>query len=235
MQTYFICNRGLLKRLLHTPYVKKQTWKFAVTLHKGTYYFCEYHTGQKLAFIKQMTGGSNQEMCAWCFKFKQYLTAIYCGEVDAVPVNPDGSKGDHYVEFKTTKYSALQRESFKRYNLLLSGNQNVLVEASDVVDTECSYEPVSVQSPVLLTQSVFVNSPLYIPLYYLHQQAPEVEYTECSDESVSVAPIVSYAGSSFLSGGHKVFLRVFPRLSVGSVMLELLASYKHTKRKIYQE
>ncbi|WAR20943.1 hypothetical protein MAR_014917 [Mya arenaria] len=43
-------------------------------------------------------------------------------------------------------------------------------------------------------------------------------------------------GSSFLSGGHKVFLRVFPRLSVGSVtMLELLASYKHTKRKIYQE
>ncbi|WAR21026.1 DXO-like protein [Mya arenaria] len=156
MQTYFICDRGLLKRLLHTPYVKKETWKFAVTLHKGTYYFCEYHTDQKLAFIKQMTGGRDEEMCAWCFKFEQYLTAnmqynnceafytvvksqvgshtlVYCGEVDAVPVNPDGSKGDHYVEFKTTSYSALQRGKFKRFKLLKWWTQSVLAGVPEIV------------------------------------------------------------------------------------------------------
>ncbi|WAR20994.1 hypothetical protein MAR_014968 [Mya arenaria] len=46
-QIDFICDRSLLK-------------KFAVTLHKGTYYLCDYHTDQKLALKQQMIGGKEE-------------------------------------------------------------------------------------------------------------------------------------------------------------------------------
>ncbi|XP_052773428.1 decapping and exoribonuclease protein-like [Mya arenaria] len=164
-QIDFICDRSLLKRLLSTLYTRKEDWKFAVTLHNSTYYLCDYHTDQKLALKQQMMGGKDEEMCAWGFKFEQYLTAsskdsvpnpdlqynnceafytvvksqvgahtlIYCGEVDAVPVNPDGSMGEHYVEFKTTSHSSLQRGSFKRFKLLKWWTQSVLAGVPEIV------------------------------------------------------------------------------------------------------
>ncbi|WAR20944.1 DXO-like protein [Mya arenaria] len=142
MQTDFICRRGLLNRLMRTPYAKEDDWKFAVTLHKGTYYLCECPTDQSLATIKQMMGEKDEEMCGWGCKFEQYLTAIvkatigshtlvYSGEVDAV--STDGNFGEHYVEFKTMKHSALQRPGFKRYKLRNWWAQSVLVGVPEIV------------------------------------------------------------------------------------------------------
>ncbi|WAR20952.1 DXO-like protein [Mya arenaria] len=118
---------GLLNRLMRTQYAKQDDWKFAVTLHKGTYYLCECPTDQSLATIKQMMGEKDEEMCGWGCKFEQYLTAnsvptpdmrynncetfytvvkatigshtlVYSGEVDAV--STDEPFGEHYVEYK---------------------------------------------------------------------------------------------------------------------------------------
>ncbi|XP_052773258.1 decapping and exoribonuclease protein-like isoform X1 [Mya arenaria] len=163
MQTHFICRRGLLNRLMRTMYAKKDDWKFAVSLHKGTYYLCECPTDQSLAKIKHMMGEKDEEMCGWGYKFEQYLTAS-SADSDPSPdlqynncetfytvvkatigshtlvysgevdaVSTDEPFGEHYVEFKTITHSALQRNSFKRYKLRNWWTQSVLVGVPEIV------------------------------------------------------------------------------------------------------
>ncbi|WAR20984.1 DXO-like protein [Mya arenaria] len=64
-----------------------------------------------------------------------------------------------------------------------------------------------------------------------------MRYNNCETfYTVVKATIGSHTlGTNSEIGGHRVFLLVFPRLFVGSVMmLVLLPSYKHTPLKIYQ-
>ncbi|WAR20967.1 DXO-like protein [Mya arenaria] len=84
VSTDFVCRRGLLKKLLCTTCARNDYWKFAVTLHHGTYYLCEYPTDKELKRVKKMTN-EDKMTCAWGHKFEQYLTADSKGSVP----NPD--------------------------------------------------------------------------------------------------------------------------------------------------
>ena len=74
LHTDFICWRGLLTKLLCTPYENRDDWCIAVCLFKGTYYMCEFETQKKEQEKRTMTDKQN-EMCYWGWKFEQYVTA----------------------------------------------------------------------------------------------------------------------------------------------------------------
>ena len=74
LNTDFICFRGLLTKMLCTPYERNAGWKIAITLHNGTYYLCEFDTEQQKIF-KQRVTESEMEVCCWGWKFEQYLTS----------------------------------------------------------------------------------------------------------------------------------------------------------------
>ncbi|WAR20934.1 DXO-like protein [Mya arenaria] len=206
MQTDFVCKRSLLNKIMSTPYDAKKKLRIDVTLYKGIYYLCNRPKENK----PEQTECREEEK--WGYKFEQYLTEdmdynsceafynvmkvqvgshilVYSCEVDAVSTD---ESGEHSVEFKTIKHSKLDAEriaTFKRYKLLKWWSQSVLVQASEVVDTECSCESVSVQAPEVVDTECSCES--------VSVQASEVVDTECSCKSVSVqASEVVYTESS---------------------------------------
>ncbi|KAK7093405.1 decapping and exoribonuclease protein-like [Littorina saxatilis] len=74
LHTDFVCWRGLLTRLMCTPYENKDDWKIAVTKFRGTYFLCEFETERKKQREEQMTQ-QQDEMSYWGWKFEQYVTA----------------------------------------------------------------------------------------------------------------------------------------------------------------
>ncbi|XP_060570759.1 decapping and exoribonuclease protein-like [Ruditapes philippinarum] len=122
----FVCRRGLLTKVMLSPYGDKEGWFIAVVYYNGTYYLNEIFPKERFKF-------ENDEMSCWGWKFEQYLTAdtkdgqpntdvpytnceklytvvktelnkhslVYSGEIDAL--NVDDVNGDYYMEFKTNK------------------------------------------------------------------------------------------------------------------------------------
>lgn len=69
----FVCWRGLLTKILCTPYENREDWKIAAARYKGCIYLCEYDTQQKIE-NKRHEGVLQKEMSYWGFKFEQYVT-----------------------------------------------------------------------------------------------------------------------------------------------------------------
>ncbi|XP_052770738.1 decapping and exoribonuclease protein-like [Mya arenaria] len=89
-----------------------------------------------------MTGGRDEKMCAWGFKFKHYLTA---SSTDSIP-NPDLQYNNCEAFYTVVKVKAGAN------TIICCGEVDAVavnlveehyVEAPEVEDTECSYEPVS--------------------------------------------------------------------------------------------
>lgn len=74
LNTNFLCWRGLLTKLLCTPYENREDWKIAVSKFRGTYYLCEFETESKKQ-QKAETTPQQDEMCYWGWKFEQFVTA----------------------------------------------------------------------------------------------------------------------------------------------------------------
>ena len=72
--TDFVCWRGLLSKILRTPYEDRDGWIIAVTLYNDTYYMCEFDTEDRLNAKKNMPT-LEKHMTYWVHKFKQYLTS----------------------------------------------------------------------------------------------------------------------------------------------------------------
>lgn len=126
----FVCRRGLLTKVMLSPYEDKEGWFIAVVNYNGTYYINEILTEERKRREAEV---KNDEMSCWGWKFEQYLTAdtkdgqpntdvpynnceklytvvktelnkhslVYSGEIDAL--NIDEANGDYYMEFKTNK------------------------------------------------------------------------------------------------------------------------------------
>ena len=84
LHTDFVCWRGLLTRLLCTPFENRDDWRIAITKFRGTYFLCEFETESKKVQKEQITPRQD-EMTYWGWKFEQYVTAgkdlrskIYC-------------------------------------------------------------------------------------------------------------------------------------------------------------
>ncbi|XP_059139307.1 decapping and exoribonuclease protein-like [Physella acuta] len=101
----FICWRGLITRLLCIPYENREDLLVAVIRFRGTHYLCEYDTETKKAREENITP-RDEEMCAWGFKFEQYVTADKVGAVPntSVPVNNNAA-------FCSMAYSRLETHS----------------------------------------------------------------------------------------------------------------------------
>lgn len=74
INTDFVCWRGLLTKLLCTPFQNSEGWKIAITRFQDTFYMCEFET-EKNAEMKRNRSTMQDEMCYWGWKFEQYVTA----------------------------------------------------------------------------------------------------------------------------------------------------------------
>lgn len=74
LYTDFICWRGLLTKLLCTPYEQRDGWEIAVSSFNGTLYMCEFDSEQRLQQQAEQTDAL-KEMSYWGLKFEQYVTA----------------------------------------------------------------------------------------------------------------------------------------------------------------
>ncbi|XP_053390827.1 decapping and exoribonuclease protein-like [Mercenaria mercenaria] len=162
LDTDFVCRRGLLAKIMRTPYEKKEDWLIAVTLYNGTYYMDDIETEQRK---KDEAKWNGREMCCWGWKFEQYLTAdskdgvpdpdaqynnceafytvveaqlnnhslVFSGEVDAL--NVEEEKGSYYVEFKTNSEITRPRHEnkFKRFKLMKWWAQSYIMGVQEIV------------------------------------------------------------------------------------------------------
>ncbi|XP_053390820.1 decapping and exoribonuclease protein-like isoform X2 [Mercenaria mercenaria] len=130
LNTDFVCRRGLLAKIMCTPYEKMENWLIAVTLHNGTYYLDEVETEERKENEERI---KNDEMCAWGWKFEQYLTSVFFGEVDAL--NVDKEKGSYYVEFKTNREITHpgHEKTFKRLKIKKWWSQSYIMGVQEIV------------------------------------------------------------------------------------------------------
>ncbi|XP_013412715.1 decapping and exoribonuclease protein isoform X1 [Lingula anatina] len=161
LHTDFVCWRGLLTKLLCTPYENKDGWLIAVTKFNGTYYLCEYDTPERIVERENMSERQD-EMCYWGHKFEQYMVAAKPdGQPDTcVPVNNYeafclvvrrrlkehslvfagktdcyDAKEKCYVEFKTSReiYQPNQDRNLKRFKLIKWWAQSFLPAVPKVI------------------------------------------------------------------------------------------------------
>ncbi|XP_064651593.1 decapping and exoribonuclease protein-like [Lineus longissimus] len=72
--TDFICWRGLLTKLLCTPFEEREGWIVSVVKFHDTYYMCEYETQERID-ERNNTSQRQEEMSYWGYKFEQYVVA----------------------------------------------------------------------------------------------------------------------------------------------------------------
>ncbi len=71
--TNFVTWRGMITKMMVSPYNKTEPWQFAATRHRGTIYLSEVETEEaKEASAKQTP--RMELMCYWGLKFEDYLT-----------------------------------------------------------------------------------------------------------------------------------------------------------------
>lgn len=70
----FVCFRGLLTAISATIYENRDDWLICATKFKSVIYLCGFDTQQDIDRREKMTD-REKLMCAWGYKFEQYLTA----------------------------------------------------------------------------------------------------------------------------------------------------------------
>ncbi|XP_056019700.1 decapping and exoribonuclease protein-like isoform X2 [Ostrea edulis] len=125
LHTDFVCWRGLLTKLLCTPYENRDGWLIAVSLYQGTYYMCEFDTASRKRQKDEMSD-RQKEMAYWGWKFEQYVTA---DKPDGVPRTEDPVNN-------CEAYCTVVRSRLEKHSLLFSGE----VDAVDLQAKEsCKY------------------------------------------------------------------------------------------------
>ena len=71
--TNFIAWRGILTKLLCSPYNHQEPWKVAATLYNGTIYLQEIETEEKRRQEAAMPP-QQKATCYWGLKFEDYVT-----------------------------------------------------------------------------------------------------------------------------------------------------------------
>ncbi|CAD5110749.1 DgyrCDS119 [Dimorphilus gyrociliatus] len=81
--TDFVCWRGLLTKILGTPYLDRQqnSWKLAVIKYRNSYYMCEYDTEERKREAENMTE-KHKAMSYWGWKFEN---CVLSDTEDGVP------------------------------------------------------------------------------------------------------------------------------------------------------
>ncbi|CAL1537402.1 unnamed protein product [Lymnaea stagnalis] len=137
----FVCWRGLLTRLLCVPYENQEDLLVAVIYFRGTYYMCEFDTETKKK-QKEKTTPKQEEMCAWGFKFEQYVTADKTGAVPnaELPVNTNAEFGS-IVCSRLANHSLMFGAEVDCEDVnCKNGNNYVELKTSRIIESQRQYE-----------------------------------------------------------------------------------------------
>ncbi|XP_076075179.1 decapping and exoribonuclease protein-like [Mytilus galloprovincialis] len=115
LHTDFICWRGLLTKLLCTPYENRDDWLIAITKYNNTIYMCEFETEHRKKNKADMTERQD-EMSCWGWKFEQYVTAD----------KPDGSPVTTEPVNNNEEYSTVVRSRLESHSLVFSGEVDAI-------------------------------------------------------------------------------------------------------------
>lgn len=159
VSTDFVCWRGLMTKILCTPYENREGWKIAAARYRNCIYLCEYDTHQKLE-DKRCEEPRQKEMTYWGLKFEQYVTTDSKDGIPNTekPVNSneayvtvvrtslnkhslvfggevDCREGNEYIELKTSREMSAPNHyrNFKRFKLIKWWAQSFLVGIERVV------------------------------------------------------------------------------------------------------
>ena len=78
LNTDFVCWRGILTKLLCTPYENRDGWKISVSRFGKTLYICEFEADKITDDDSFKNSEIQKEMTYWGFKFETYITAGIC-------------------------------------------------------------------------------------------------------------------------------------------------------------
>jgi hypothetical protein len=71
----FLCYRGLLSRLMWTPYEKSESLMLCAVRLRNTTYLCQFATEQNKENMKKMSSREMSKFSRCGFKFEQYMLA----------------------------------------------------------------------------------------------------------------------------------------------------------------
>ncbi|XP_062585389.1 decapping and exoribonuclease protein-like [Saccostrea cucullata] len=115
IHTDFVCWRGLLTKLLCTPYENRDGWLIAVTRYKDTFYMCEFDTESRKR-QKQEMSERQKEMSYWGWKFEQYVTS---DKSDGVPNTEEPVNN-------CEAFCTVVRSRLEKHSLLFSGEVDAI-------------------------------------------------------------------------------------------------------------
>eukprot|EP00123_Amoebidium_parasiticum_P008994 comp19141_c0_seq1/m.21798 comp19141_c0_seq1/g.21798 ORF comp19141_c0_seq1/g.21798 comp19141_c0_seq1/m.21798 type:complete len:414 (-) comp19141_c0_seq1:255-1496(-) len=87
----FVCFRGLMTKMMLTPYSNKEPWSLAVCLHNGAIYMDELVTDHEWKRRESQQSDRQQQMCYWGYKFEDYCTTATREEAAQPPKPTDFS------------------------------------------------------------------------------------------------------------------------------------------------
>ncbi|KAK7482519.1 hypothetical protein BaRGS_00026230 [Batillaria attramentaria] len=125
LNTDFVCKRGLLARVMCTPYENNEELAIAVTKFRGTYFMCEISTvllspEEELEELSEEEAKELRQLLYGGYKFEQYVTA------DKPGGEPDTTKPVNSCE----QFYRVLRAGLKSHSLVYCGE----VDAYDPED-----------------------------------------------------------------------------------------------------
>ncbi|XP_033752993.1 decapping and exoribonuclease protein-like [Pecten maximus] len=118
LNTDFVSWRGLLTKLLCTPFETSEGWRIAITRYKDTFFLCEFETEKKAEFKKNRSG-IQDEMCYWGWKFEQYVTAS----------SPNGTPDTESLVNTNEGFCSVVRSRLNSHSLVYGGEVDAAVSA----------------------------------------------------------------------------------------------------------
>lgn len=129
LSTDFVCWRGLLTKILCTPYESQDGWIICVTKFQGTYYLCEFET-KKRARDRENESERQKLMCYWGVKFEQFVTT------DRADGGPDTSKPVNNIE----AYCTVIHTKLNSHSLIFAGETDCIDSTSLSSKPSCYIE-----------------------------------------------------------------------------------------------
>lgn len=120
----FVSWRGLLTKLLTTPYEKREGWIVAASRYRGTWFLYDFDTEAKKLRESQRSE-EEKEMAYWGYKFEQYVTSAKIGGKPNVEAPVNNAEG----------YCRVMKSKVNEHSLIFAGE----VDCLDVMTSAPAY------------------------------------------------------------------------------------------------
>ncbi|KAF0299349.1 Decapping and exoribonuclease protein [Amphibalanus amphitrite] len=107
LSTDFVCYRGLITKLMATPYENREPWIICATKWRGTIYLCAFDTEQKIA-ERQRETPRQKAMSSWGYKFEQYMMSD----------SPGAAPDPHTPAVESAEFCCVLRSRLGRHSVV---------------------------------------------------------------------------------------------------------------------